>query len=186
MGHGTWDMGHGKLTLRRLKYIIDPTSLCNLRRSHSIYGIVESQLARHGNGDFGRRKVARVRNVHVAVFHAELDTGLVVVGKNPDGCDYADKARLVVRHTLTHYGDAACIGDVHHFHVLRIVAVDAMRVLDGLTAAGQSGQLSKSPKQCPFLASTKSAKHPSPSSWLAYTSQSMAELRKASFRNAVV
>ena len=97
--------------------------------------IVESQLARHRDGDFGGRKVAGVRNIHVLVLHAQLHAHLAVVAKYPDGRDYTHDPSFRVCNAFPYHGDTALIAYVNHLHISRIILVDSVRVFHSLTAA---------------------------------------------------
>lgn len=87
---------------------------------------MELELAWYGDGDFGRVEVARVRDVHLIIFHAQLCTCSVVVAKRPYGCHDAHCSCLRVSDAFPYNGDPALFGNLNHLDVSGVVLVDSM------------------------------------------------------------
>jgi hypothetical protein len=102
--------------------------------------IVELEFAGYGDRHLGWVEVARVRYVHLVIFHAQLYTSSVVVAKRPYGSHNADCLRLRIGYALPYNGQSALFRSLDHFDVSRVVLVYSVRVFDKRTATSGGQQ----------------------------------------------
>lgn len=180
MDGGRW-YGKGARTMRRLENVINPIRLHRPLDALSILYVVELELTRDGDGYLLRAEVTRVRDVHLAIVHFELQPHRVVVAEDPNGSHDADVV-VSVGHglALADDGYAAVLAGFDHFDVVGVlVCGDLLGEFYGGAAAGC--KISYTLVEC-----TKS--------WwvcfwgenmklVAYTSQRIAAFRNACFSN---